>query len=475
MPAPRRPAPKPPPPRPAPRPPPSAPAARAAVRAPAPRPTPKPAPRAPARGPARAAPKARPASPARAPAPKAKPPARKPTAKPPARARAPTKPKPRAPQAKPVKWWSVTASREVLGGVGACRRIEPRGYSELSTNPGAALADLDFAALGHLPCLTVLIVRNPANGKEAGAVKQDVGAGSSFHPVMGLYPQTLADLGLDTGGGEFHVQIRRQDGKPLRPAHGTETTTVDAGAAPPDTQPATADYVNPLAHANVTGERIDQGVDYAGTGYLVAIADGIVTESVPDGSGWEGEGYLEYKITQPGELEGASVYGAEGITPVVHAGERVSAGARIADLRDPMPHGIELGFAAGTGQQSYYRYHDGNYVEGTATRPGIAFDNLVRRLGGPAGRIEGPVVGKFPEYMQSGEPAGDVTSTGAAPGLGISGASSTDPAGSAATYDFANSLYSAFVQIQRGATNAARHSNAAKVWAAGITYVAKSD
>lgn len=230
-------------------------------------------------------------------------------------------------------------------------------------------------------------------------------------------------------------------------------------------------YFNPLAHARVTPERIDQGVDYAGTGYLVAIADGIVTESIANGSGWEGEGYLEYKITQPGELEGVYIYYAEGVNPVVHRGEQIRGGARVADLREPMPHGIELGFAAGTRQWSYYRYHDGPYHEGDVTRPGLAFSNLVHKLGGPAGRQEGPVVGNFPEYIQSGEPAAGVTTS--AEGV-ISAGGGPVPV-VRGQFEWPGDVLSAFVQLQRGALNGAHHSHAAWFYARGIEYVPKSN
>lgn len=242
-----------------------------------------------------------------------------------------------------------------------------------------------------------------------------------------------------------------------------------SSSAPP---PARALYVNPLAHARVRGERVDQGVDYAGTGYLVAIADGEVTESIPDGSGWENEGYLEYKITQPGELEGAYIYYAEGITPVVKKHEKIRAGSRVADLRSYMPHGIELGFAAGVGQESYYGYHDGKYDEVSSTRPGIAFNNLVVRLGGPSGIVSRDVTGKFPEYMQSGEPAPTVSKE---PSSGVTG----NPLGGgvfmSGQFDWPGSVLSAFVQIQRGAGNGSHHSHSAWFAARGITYVPKSD
>jgi hypothetical protein len=370
-----------------------------------------------------------------------------------------------------TRWYAVVASRESLGGIGSCRPIEPRGYSELSIDP----ARRDFRALGGLRCLTGIYVRNPATGAEVGAVKQDVGAGSGFLPSMGLYPQTIADIGMDVTAGEFHVQIRRQDGAAMNiPRSAIIDLPNTPAASGPAATPAQR-YFNPLAHAQVTAERIDQGVDYAGSGYLVAIADGIITQSVANGSGWEGEGYIEYQITQPGELQGAFVYYAEGVNTVVRDGWEVKGGSRLCDLRSPMPHGIEIGFAAGNGEESYYRYHDGSYHEGDATRPGIAMSNLIERLGGPGGRIEGAIVGHFPSYVPSGEFGASVNTSGATPSTLGRGQPFIPAPSAAAGFHFPGDYYSAFVQLQRGANNGSHHSHAAAAYVAGVTYLTKAD
>lgn len=116
------------------------------------------------------------------------------------------------------KRWRVTASAEVMGGTGSCgHAIIADGYSELSTVPQGASSD--FKALGNLACGTQLVITNPVNNKSVTVVKQDVGAGSAFLPVMGLYPGTQTALGLS--GSEFHVTIQRADGGTLQPVRGT--------------------------------------------------------------------------------------------------------------------------------------------------------------------------------------------------------------------------------------------------------------
>ena len=116
--------------------------------------------------------------------------------------------------------WQVTASRESLGGTGyKGNPIQSQGYSELSIPPSS----LNFAGLGRLPYQTPMTIA--ANNRSVTALKQDIGAGSSFYPVMGLYPGTLSQLGLS--GGQFTVDI--QDGSGLAPMRGTR---ISSGSSP---------------------------------------------------------------------------------------------------------------------------------------------------------------------------------------------------------------------------------------------------
>jgi hypothetical protein len=155
-------------------------------------------------------------------------------------------------------------------------------------------------------------------------------------------------------------------------------------------------YVNPLANARVRAERIDQGVDYAGTGTLGAIGPGVVTQVVKSGSGWEGGGYVEYKLTA-GPYAGKSIYYAEGVTPTVSVGQTLSPGQQVATIIPGWPTGMELGFAAGKANEtSYAQAYGGGYTENALTAAGQAFSNLVASLGGPAGLSEGRnVTGTF--------------------------------------------------------------------------------
>jgi hypothetical protein len=155
-------------------------------------------------------------------------------------------------------------------------------------------------------------------------------------------------------------------------------------------------YVNPLANASVRAERIDQGVDYAGSGTIGALGPAVVTKVVPSGSGWEGGGYVEYKLTA-GPYAGRYVYAAEGVTPTVSVGQTLSAGQPVATIVPGSSTGVEMGFASGVGESSYASQYGGGYSEGQLTAAGQAFSNLLASLGAPAGLAEGrQAVGHFP-------------------------------------------------------------------------------
>jgi hypothetical protein len=182
----------------------------------------------------------------------------------------------------------------------------------------------------------------------------------------------------DAGGGSFAGALATAQ---------TGAATAAAGAS---------GYVNPLADASVRPERIDQGVDYAGTGTVGALGPGVVTQVVPSGSGWEGGGYVEYKLTA-GPYAGRYVFAAEGVSPTVSVGQTLSPGQPVATIIPGSSAGMEIGFAAGVGQSAYASRYGGGYSEGQLTAAGQAFSNLIASLGAPAGLTEGrQVVGHFP-------------------------------------------------------------------------------
>ncbi len=157
--------------------------------------------------------------------------------------------------------------------------------------------------------------------------------------------------------------------------------------------PAVEGYVNPLASAHVTGERIDQGVDYAGTGSLAALGPGRITYLATMATGWPGA-FIEYRLSS-GSDAGCFVYYAEGVKPVrgLRVGQTVRAGQTIAQLIPGWPTGIELGWGAGSHAQTYAarnrQWSARSDADSKASSAGRSFSNLIAGLGGPPGRVEG--------------------------------------------------------------------------------------
>lgn len=87
---------------------------------------------------------------------------------------------------------------------------------------------------------------------------------------------------------------------------------------------ATGGYVNPFAHIqNLHPERIDMGVDYSGTGTIVAIGDGQIISI--HNAGWPNGTFIEEKLTS-GRDAGKDWFYAEDITPAVQVSQTVTAG-----------------------------------------------------------------------------------------------------------------------------------------------------
>jgi hypothetical protein len=152
-------------------------------------------------------------------------------------------------------------------------------------------------------------------------------------------------------------------------------------------------YVNPLASARVTRERIDQGVDYSGSGTLAAIGAGRVAWVSTSGTGWPGA-FIEYQLSG-GPDGGCYVYYAEGVTPPpgLRVGDVVRAGQAIATVIPGWASGIEIGWGAGVSTKTYAaemgEWSRRNDADNIATAAGKSFSALIASLGGPPGKVEG--------------------------------------------------------------------------------------
>jgi hypothetical protein len=176
------------------------------------------------------------------------------------------------------------------------------------------------------------------------------------------------------------------------------TSFVSGGQACAMAGTDTSGYVNPFAQAQVNASRIDQGVDYGGSGPIDALGPGRIALVSTTDAGWgNGDGWVSYQLTA-GRYAGSYVYVAEGITPSVQPGQLVAAGQQIGTFNG---HSIEIGFAA-DGQTDSALAHSA-YSEGADTAAGRAMNQLLVSLGAPGAHQDGPIVqGPVPSTSAGG-------------------------------------------------------------------------
>jgi hypothetical protein len=152
-------------------------------------------------------------------------------------------------------------------------------------------------------------------------------------------------------------------------------------------------YVDPVVSAVVRAERIDQGVDYAGTGFLTAIGPARLTYIGTSNTGWPGS-FVEYQPLA-GPDAGCDVFYAEGLVPAprLRAGQTISAGQRLATIIPGYPTGIELGWGVGTGTTTYaakttgWSPDDDKQHRDHSRQALLGADRIARRLTGDRRRV----------------------------------------------------------------------------------------
>ena len=145
-------------------------------------------------------------------------------------------------------------------------------------------------------------------------------------------------------------------------------------------------YRNPLRGVSgLARERIDEGVDFAGTGPVYALGDAVITGASGTNYGWPGGGWITYRLTS-GPGAGLVVYVAEDIVSAVQQGQRVSATTVLGTMYDG-GDGIETGWAQPTSLSAESQLPAAGAIGGLGpypTRVGLNFDELLTALGAPA-------------------------------------------------------------------------------------------
>ena len=173
-----------------------------------------------------------------------------------------------------------------------------------------------------------------------------------------------------------------------------------ASAATPTSTGTAWKYVNPLREvANLEPSRMDMGVDYSGSGPILAIGRAKVVLATDKLAGPEScwgktcvpppGDMIVYRLLD-GPFAGKYVYVVEHITIGVKAGETVTAGERIATLHEGSPN-LEMGWASGRATQTLAvaRGHQGRGVDpgGWSSIEGRNFNSLLVWLGAPSGYV----------------------------------------------------------------------------------------
>lgn len=187
-------------------------------------------------------------------------------------------------------------------------------------------------------------------------------------------PQTVAHAGT------YHGATPAPSAQRPKEYHGRHRAAAPAPTPPPP-------YLNPFrAVSGLLPERVDMGADFAGTGPVYALGNGVVIAATAGGSGWPGGGWISYRLTS-GPAAGLIVYVAEDVTPTVVAGQAVSSSTVIGDMWAGSA-GIETGWGQPTAFSTESQLSEAGGISGGGpfpTRIGVNFDQLLQALGVPAG------------------------------------------------------------------------------------------
>jgi hypothetical protein len=164
-------------------------------------------------------------------------------------------------------------------------------------------------------------------------------------------------------------------------------------------------YRNPLRGVSgLVPERIDEGVDFAGSGPVYALGDAVITNATGNSAGWPGGGWITYQLTD-GPDAGLMVFVAEDVRPTVQVGQRVLASTVIANMFAG-GDGIETGWAQQSGLSAESQLPEAGGISGSGpfpTRIGVNFDELLQSLGVPAApNFTQPASGLLPASYPGG-------------------------------------------------------------------------
>ena len=217
-----------------------------------------------------------------------------------------------------------------------------------------------------------------------------------------LKQSTSGDLGVHVGASAagHRAHPRKSSKSPRSSGDGQSGKAQPASTPTPTAEPASPHvrhrkhkhaaagsvYDNPLR--DITGlipERIDQGVDFGGSGPIYALGDAVITNASGDNYGWPGGGWITYRLTD-GPGAGLAVFVAEDVRPTVAVGEKVTSNTVIANMFAGSA-GIETGWSMASGLTAESQLPEAGSISGAGPFPteiGLNFEELLQALGVPA-------------------------------------------------------------------------------------------
>jgi murein DD-endopeptidase MepM/ murein hydrolase activator NlpD len=208
---------------------------------------------------------------------------------------------------------------------------------------------------------------------------------------------------VEPGTGKFPFpglsQLKRQF-KPDRPEQElpheqTPAAASNSGGLMGTLPNVSGSYVFPFTDKATWG-RIDQGVDFGGTGPIFSPTDAKVIQT--GAPGWPGESGLVLEILN-GPRAGHFIYIFEGINVMVKRNQIVKAGQTVGSFIPFSSTGIEIGFCDGSGTPISH----GEYTEGKVTRGGKEMAAFLHQIkfNKPKQAPQSRVIQYSPGYLQT--------------------------------------------------------------------------
>lgn len=134
---------------------------------------------------------------------------------------------------------------------------------------------------------------------------------------------------------------------------------------------------------------LDKGVDFGGTGEIVAMGNCVVNYASAHTT-WPGGAFIGLTFTD-GPYKGKHTYHAENLTILVHEGQHVARGQAVAVLHNAYPYS-ESGWGAGYGENTLAA----QLGQPRNSECGASYNRLLKKLGCVSGGDDSAAVGTMP-------------------------------------------------------------------------------